>query len=117
MSAGHEIVNRSLVGALAAACCGVGAALWFGWPDQEAFAAGCLRVGLLLGAVWLALPTKTRPAAWASISPAVVVVVVLALLLVRQLRVFIPLLVVVTLAALVLRPRSKSPRRRGTSGR
>lgn len=112
MSAGRTPVNRSLVGALAAACCGVGAVLWYAWPDQDALAAGCLRAGLLLGAVWLALPTKTRPAAWANISPLVLAPVVLGLLLVRQMRVFIPLLIVVIAASLVLRPRTKSRPRR-----
>lgn len=112
MSAGRAPVNRSLVGALAAACCGVGAVLWFGWPDQDAFAAGCLRAGLLLGAVWLALPTKTRPAAWANVSPLFLAAVVLGLLLVRQMRVFIPLLIVIIAATLVLRPRTRPKSKR-----
>ena len=27
-----------------------------------------MRVGIVLGALWLCLPTKTRPAAWAAIA-------------------------------------------------
>lgn len=72
-------------------------------------AAGCIRVGLLLGALWLALPTRTRPAAWANVSPYVVVGVVVALLFVRQMRIFIPLLIVVGILGLLLRPRPKRP--------
>lgn len=106
-------VNRPLVGILALVCCGVGAALWFGWPDQDAFAAGFLRAGLVLGAVWLALPTRSRPAAWANLSPTALVAVFLALVLVRQFRVLIPLLIVVCVAAIVLRPRPKRTGRRG----
>lgn len=32
---------------------------------SQGLASALLRVGLLLGAFWLALPTKGRPAAWA----------------------------------------------------
>lgn len=69
--------------------------------------AGCLRVGLLLGAFWLALPTKSRPAAWANISPYAVVAIVAALLFVRQMRVFLPLLLVLGVFAFFVRPRPK----------
>ena len=78
-----------------------------GVPDQDAMAAAFVRVGLLLGAFWLALPTKSRPAAWSNVSPYVVVAIVVALLLVRQMRVFVPLLLVVALLAFFLRPRPK----------
>ena len=106
-------VNRTLVGILALVCCVAGAVMALAVPDQDAMAAAFVRVGLLLGAFWLALPTKSRPAAWANVSPWLVVAVVVGLLLVRQMRVFIPLLLVVAVLALILRPR---PKKRPTQG-
>jgi hypothetical protein len=100
-------VNRTLVGVLAVICCAGAIAVALAAPEQEALGAACLRVGLLLGAFWLALPTSSRPAAWANVSPYVVVAIVVALLFVRQMRVFIPLLLVVGVLAFFLRPRPK----------
>lgn len=36
---------------------------------NEMWIAGFMRAGLMTGAVWLALPTKNREAAWANVSP------------------------------------------------
>jgi hypothetical protein len=106
-------VNRTLVGILAIVCCAAAIVIALTAPEQEALGAACLRVGLVLGAFWLALPTRSRPAAWANVSPYVVVAIVVALLFVRQMRVFIPLLLVVGVLAFFLRPR---PKKRPTQG-
>jgi hypothetical protein len=106
-------VNRTHVGILGVVCCAAAIVIALTAPEQEALRAACLRVGLLLGAFWLALPTKSRPAAWANVSPWAVVVIVVALLFVRQMKVFIPLLLVVGLLAFFLRPR---PKKRPTQG-
>jgi len=108
-----RFVNRTLVGILAIVCCTAAVVVAAGFPEQEGLGAACQRVGLLLSAFWLALPTKSRPAAWANVSPYAVVVIVVALLFVRQMKVFIPLLLVVAVLAFFLRPR---PKKRPTQG-
>ena len=62
-------VNRTLTGFLTIACLVVGFGALFYMPERRAVAAAFIRVGVLLGAFWLALPTKTREAAWANVSP------------------------------------------------
>jgi hypothetical protein len=107
-------VNRALVGWLAIGC-GVmalvmavtgiegSAALW-----QGAFS----RVGVVLAAFWLALPSRTRDAAWARIPLWNVAGLVLVLLAVARLKVplkvLLPMAVVFGIGFLLLRPRVKA---------
>ena len=57
--------SRTGVG-FAAAVCLIGAAVWYGVrPDQRLWWGGGVRVGLVLTALWFALPGRDRPAAWA----------------------------------------------------
>ena len=64
-------VNRTLAGFLTIVCLAVGFGMWWFMPEHELVAAAFIRVGLLLGAFWLALPSKNREAAWANVSPLV----------------------------------------------
>jgi uncharacterized protein (DUF983 family) len=80
------------------------------WPGSF------LRVGLILGAFWLALPTRTREAAWARISLWHLIGVLVALLVVVRikapLRVLLPGVLALAAAIYVLRPRPKTRPRR-----
>lgn len=75
-----------------------------------------VRVGMFLGALWLALPTKNRPAAWAKVSPwtfAGIFVVILMFarnpkIAISWLRVLVPLLAVVSILTMILRPKPKN---------
>jgi hypothetical protein len=62
-------VNRPLVGVIAAGCLVIAGVLWQMPDSNEMWVAGFMRAGLMTGAVWLALPTKNRAAAWANVSP------------------------------------------------
>lgn len=55
--------KRFLVGGIAITCLAIGVLLYF-YPGNEGLQGALLRVGMLLAAFWLAMPTKTRPAAW-----------------------------------------------------
>ena len=101
-------VNRGLVGFLAIVCLGAGVALLLTRGMEDAITAAFVRVGLLLGAFWCALPTRHRDAAWANVSP-ITVLLVLGLLIVfaRNLRVLLPLAIVLGVIAYFLRPRNK----------
>ncbi|MEZ6058688.1 MAG: hypothetical protein R3C01_18455 [Planctomycetaceae bacterium] len=111
MSDGKIAVNRSLVGVLAAIFLLLGAAVWAfgsGSSSEEGFYAASLRMGLLLGAFWVALPTKNRAAAWANVSPWTFVgSMILIFLTVRRPRVFLPLLIGLALVAYFIRPRKR----------
>lgn len=111
MSDGKIAVNRTLVGVLAVVFLALGAGVWGlgdGSSSQEGFYAASLRMGLLLGAFWLALPSKNREAAWANVSPWTFVAgVALLLMVVRRPRVFVPLLAILAIAALFIRPRRR----------
>jgi hypothetical protein len=74
---------------------------------ESAWAAAASRVGIVLGALWLCLPTKTRPAAWASLSPGKVAAVSIAALFMNRIRIFLPFLAVAGFIVWALRPRNK----------
>lgn len=64
-------INRPLTGFLALVCLTGAAVVWgFGLEEGQSplWTAGFMRVGLLMSAFWLALPTQDRPAAWANVS-------------------------------------------------
>ncbi len=73
--------------------------------SSEGFASALLRVGLLLGAFWLALPTKDRPAAWARVSPWSLGLIIVVALLLPRLKFFFPVLAVGVLIGWFVRPR------------
>jgi hypothetical protein len=62
-------VNRPLVGVIALVCLVTAAVLWQVPDSNTMWVAGFVRAGLMTGAIWLALPTKNRAAAWANVSP------------------------------------------------
>ncbi|MCH2212142.1 MAG: hypothetical protein MK110_12630 [Fuerstiella sp.] len=101
--------KRAVVALLAVVCIVTGVILLTN-SDSDGLASAFLRVGLLLGAFWLVLPAKDRPAAWARVSPwSVGCVVGLALILPRA-RFFIPVLVAGVAIGWLVRPRNKKGR-------
>lgn len=71
-----------------------------------------MRVGVLLSAIWIALPSRENDPAWANVSIWNLLGGLLALLLVAKLKIplklILPLAVVATVAILLLRPRPKT---------
>jgi len=62
-------VNRTMVGVIALGCLVTSLGLLVFRPEDGLLRGSFTKVGLLVGAFWLALPTKNRSAAWAGISP------------------------------------------------
>ena len=61
-----------------------------------------------MGALWLALPSKNRPAAWATMSSNTFFGLVLAVMgIAYRPKVAIPIVLVLGILALILKPRSK----------
>jgi hypothetical protein len=113
-------VSRPLVGFLAIGLFGIAIILSL-WPTLFPGAAGAMaggaaaRVGTVLAALWLALPTRNRPAAWANVSIASALPLLLAAtaLLRIPFRISIPLSGFVFLVGVILRPKpAKRPERR-----
>lgn len=100
--------KRIYVGLLSIGCLTAGAALWAS-SEYEMLQSTLLRVGLLLGAFWLALPSKNRSAAWARASPWSVGIVILIAVLLPRLKYMLPLLIVGIVVAVLVRPRRKLP--------
>jgi len=103
-------LNRKLTGWASVLC-------FLGWflcalngYGEALLAAGLVRNGLFLGALWLALPNKNRPAAWENVSWSSVVLVVLVItgfLAARYKLMTIPLVLVVVVAIYFLRSPSR----------
>ena len=104
------IDRRRRVGWAAIICLGVAA---FGIARAETgtlWPAAALRVGIVLGALWLCFPSKTRPAAWAALTNGRMAVLVIGVwFLDRLLRVkmALPFLALAGLLIWFIRPRKK----------
>lgn len=112
MSKNKITLNRPLVGIIALVCLCAFVGLWFAGDETsenpKLWAAAFGRVGLLMGALWLALPTRDRPAAWAEVSSNTFLGLVLAVIgIAWRPKVAIPVVVVLGILALVLKPRDK----------
>ena len=107
MTTGQIPVNRTLAGILAILLTVAGLVVWLVMGRAE-IGGAMLRVGLVLGAFWYALPSKTRDAAWANVSLfSLLVCLVIVVVFVQRLRYFLPLVLVAAVAAYFLRPRKK----------
>lgn len=68
-------MNRKLTGGAACLFLILGVTCYGLGLKHSVVTAGLIRNGLLLGALWIALPTNTRPAAWEDISGSSVILV------------------------------------------
>lgn len=121
MTQDKTTVSRPMVGCLSLVCLTAGAALWIasqsgstGSDEAPIWPGAFIRVGALLAAFWLALPSRGREAAWARVSPLSMAGFVLAIVgLAIRPKIAVPILIVLAIAAFVLRPRPKQrPNRR-----
>lgn len=104
-------VRRLLVGLIALGCLATAAGLWVFTGDWKNPATSVtVRLGIMLGALWLALPKQGENLAWEKCLPAVIAVIAVLAFVRGSWRVLIyaiPAAIVVGIAAVFLRPRSK----------
>ena len=101
-------LRRALVGTVAIACLCGAATLWWLRPEAAVWYASLLRAGVVLSVLWLALPSRSRPAAWAQMSPLTAGILAATLLLtMRMPKVGIPLLLMLILLRYVFTPRTR----------
>lgn len=71
-----------------------------------------VRVGVLMSALWLALPSRTREAAWANVSPRTMIGLCLAIFAIGwRPRFAIPVIIIAAILAFILKPRKNKRRR------
>ena len=111
-SSQNVTINRALVGTIAVAMLGGAGVLWPFAGSQNIWIGACLKVGLVMGALWLALPTISRHGSFGQASWATVIGAIALLLVLTgknaNFRIILPMLVVVGGLIAILRPRSKS---------
>jgi hypothetical protein len=99
--------KRKQIGLLALACLGLALCLWFFArdPEHNVLLAGVTRVGIVLGALWLALPKNGATWMWQKAGPVLIVAVALIALAGRALRYTIPIAILLAIILVLLRPR------------
>jgi hypothetical protein len=105
-------VRKLIVGIIALSCLATAAGLWIftDEPAKNPVASVTTRLGIMLGALWLALPRQGEHVAWDKCLPVVVSVIVVLSFVRGSWRVLlyvIPAAIVVGIAAAFLRPRTK----------
>lgn len=112
-------VSRTKIGLIAVGCLFVALGLRFGMPPddrKELWVTGFGRAGLLMSALWIALPGKSLEAAAARITPSTAIGVVLAIVAVcarpQILLRMIPIFVALGTVAHYLKPKPKPPTER-----
>lgn len=102
-------INRSLVGWLALACwISAGVSLGFDAEGVPLWQAVSTRVGLVLTALWMALPKDGRLGNWANVSMTTLIAIVAAIFVAaRNPWRTIPIILAVAAVARMLRPRDK----------
>ena len=75
--------------------------------ENSVWAAAAMRIGLVLGALWLCFPTKTRPAAWAVLTQGRLAALVIGALLWPRIKSAMPFLAIAAIVLWFIRPRGK----------
>lgn len=115
MPQGTISLNRTVIG-LMALICGIASAVLLGMmatrPENSGLIytqGGLARMGLVLGALWLAMPSRNREAAWANISPKFLALLLGAAIVMIRIppRILIPAAIITGVTIIILRPRPK----------
>ena len=102
----ETIRKRRIAGICSILLLAGGIALSFGDGSHEGIRGALLRVGILLGALWLVL---ARPPRWKRLySNWVIFGGIISAVLVRQLKYMFPVLAILAVIALIARPRKRS---------
>ena len=100
-------INKPLVAVLAVICLATGGTMAIFTPDQPAVVGAFLRVGAVMAALYFALPRPGEQVRLAKFAPMIVVVVVLIALTRRMFLAILPLIIVLAVLGILLRPKPK----------
>lgn len=101
------IDRRRRVGWIALGCLLLAAVGFATSGTDSAWPSAAMRVGVVLGALWLCLPTKSRPAAWSVMSRERLAVIIVTAMLINRLKYALPLLAIAAVLGWVLRPKKR----------
>lgn len=107
MTPTHSEINRSLVGLCALVCLGAALALWLFYREHYAAMYAFLRVGVVLAALWFALPVLRTTRFLDRLTPLIIGGMVLLAIFQKRFVVLAPLAAALAVLTLVLRPRPK----------
>ncbi len=98
-----------MVGLITITCFGAAAGMWaLGYAKEQQLAfAGFIRVGIFMAAFWLALPSKSRFAAWKGLSPWVIVCIAIAVFAIPRLKFSIPIVIGMLVLGAFIKPKKK----------
>ena len=99
--------RRRRVGIIALACGLLSAYGLCGGYQDSAWPAACLRIGIVLGALWLCLPVSRRPSVWNGLGRGRLAVLVLLAVFVNRIKVLFPILLVIGIAVWIVRPKKR----------
>lgn len=103
----QPIVNKPLVGLIGLTCLLSAGAGYIWWPGQTSLISACSRVGIVMAALYLALPKPGDNVRWERIAPIFVGTVVLIVLSRKMILVLLPLLLVAGVLMVLTRPRDR----------
>lgn len=103
-----QIERRRRAGWLAVVCLAAGAIGFAANGYESAWASIASRVGIVLAALWMCLPTTSRPAVWSAITPGRLALIIAAVALSYRISIrYFPFLVAAVALGWFLRPKKK----------
>jgi hypothetical protein len=74
---------------------------------DNVWSAAAMRIGIVLGALWLCFPTSTRPAAWTVLTRGRLIALVIGAILMNRLKYALPFFGIAAAVIWFIRPRAK----------
>ncbi len=102
-----EPINKPLVGAIGLVCLCASAVCFFWFPEQTSAQSATLRIGVVMTALFLALPKSGEHVRWERLTPVIVASVIIMALAKKMVLVILPMLLIIGILLTIFRPRDK----------
>ena len=101
------IDRRRRVGWTALICLCVAAVGLTTSTTDNVWSAAAMRIGIVLGALWLCFPTATRPAAWTVLTRGRLIAIIILAILMKRMKYALPFFGIAAAVIWFIRPRAK----------
>ncbi len=101
------IDRRRRVGAIAVGCFAVAVVGFFTATKDSAWPSAFMRVGIVLGSLWLSLPAANRSATWTSLTRGRLAAIVLVAVAIQRIKFLLPIVAVGGILLWISRPKSR----------
>ena len=104
--------KRTAIGLCALCCLLLAGGLWLFTENPEAnqFLSALTRVGIVMAALWLALPKAGQSIVWEKAGPVLLAAAIVVAVAPRLIKYALPAAIALSIVALVLRPKPKRTR-------